>query len=193
MFLVFNKKKINSYLISLGTVAILFGISIMATNNITNTIETSGQITEFPINKVETERKAVAISINCSENVENIDSILDSLSKMKAKATFYITGEIASNYPDAVKKIISNGNEVGNLSDEYCHLNQKSVIDSLDYNGLNGEEMWKKISENLTSGSIILMHNSAKYTSSSLEYIIYNIQEKGYELTTVSNLVGINN
>lgn len=240
MFFVFNKKKINSYLISLGTVAILFGISLIATNNINNTIETSTTIENLPITKIQTERKTVAISINCSENAENIDSILDSLSKMKAKATFYVTGDFVTNYPDSVKKIVSNGNEVGNLSNEYCHLKDKSEevvknqivectkkiesitetnvktfrapygeynsvvieqaqsqnltpiqwnIDSLDYNGLNGEEMWERINENLSSGSIILMHNSAKNTASSLEDIIHNIQEKGYELTTVSDLI----
>ena len=76
MLFVFNKKKINSYLISLGTVIILFTVSIISTNKINNTIQTSAKNTEMPISKVKTERKEVAISINCSQNVENIDSIV---------------------------------------------------------------------------------------------------------------------
>lgn len=240
MFLVFNKKKINSYLISLGTVIMLFSISLIATKNIDNIVKTSTNAIEVPICKVETEGKEVAISINCIENAENIDSILDSLSKMKVKATFYITGEFATQYQEAVKKIISNGNEVGNLSNQYCHLKDKSAeevkkqiseatkkietvtniklktfrapygeynkvildqaqeqglipvqwnIDSLDYNGLNEDEMWERINENLTPGGIILMHNSGKYTADSLEKIIYNLQQKGYEIKTVNDLV----
>ncbi len=240
MFFVFNRKKINSYLISLGTVIMLFSVSLMVNNNINKTVETSTNILDFPICKIETERKEVAISINCIENAENIDSILDSLSKMKVKATFYITGEFATSNQKAVKKIISNGNEVGNLSDKYCHLKEKSAeevekqiseatkkiesvtnikiktfrapygeynkvileqaqsqdlvpvqwnIDSLDYNGLNADEMWERINENLTPGGIILMHNSGKYTANSLEKIIYNLQQKGYEIKTVSDLI----
>lgn len=240
MLFVFNKKKINSYLISLGTVIILFTVSIISTNKINNTIQTSAKNTEMPISKVKTERKEVAISINCSQNVENIDSIIDSLSKMKVSATFYITGEIAEKYPDEIKKIVNNGNEIGSLSDKYTNLKNKSEeeiknsiveanvkiektigrkvstfrppygecnetiikqarsqnlsvvqwnIDSLDYNGLNGEEIWERINENLCPGSIILMHNSAQYAANSLEDIIHNIQEKGYEIKTVNKLI----
>ena len=110
MFFVFNKRKINSYLISIGTVIVLFTISMIANNGIDNVIATSAKsVKSNLIYKVETQRKKVAISINCSENAENISGIIDSLSKMKAKATFYITGEWAQKYPDEVKKIINNG------------------------------------------------------------------------------------
>lgn len=104
----------------------MFTVSIISTNKINNTIQTSAKNTEMPISKVKTERKEVAISINCSQNVENIDSIIDSLSKMKVSATFYITGEIAEKYPDEIKKIVNNGNEIGSLSDKYTNLKNKS-------------------------------------------------------------------
>ena len=62
-------------------------------------------------------------------------------------------------------------------------------IDSLDYNGLNGEEMCERINETLAPGSIILLHNSAKYTAESMEKIIQNIQKQGYQLVTTSELL----
>ncbi len=239
MFFVFNKRKIQSYLISLGMVIMLFGASIFVSNN-NNTLLTSSMIANSPINKVETERKEVALSINCIENVDNISSLVDSLSKMKVKATFYITGELASKYPEEVKKIVNNGNELGNLSYKYISLEDKSEeeiseqiskctkiledisgskittfrapygeyndtiikqarsqnleviqwnIDSLDYNGLDEDEMIERINQNLTPGSIILMHNSSKNTAQSIENIIHNITEQGYEITTVSDLI----
>ena len=239
MFFVFNKRKIQSYLISLGMVIMLFGASIFVSNN-NNTLLTSSMIANSPINKVETERKEVALSINCIENVDNISSLVDSLSKMKVKATFYITGELASKYPEEVKKIVNNGNELGNLSYKYISLEDKSEeeiseqiskcrkiledisgskiktfrapygeyndtiikqarsqnleviqwnIDSLDYNGLNEDEMIERINQNLTPGSIILMHNSSKNTAQSIENIIHNITEQGYEITTISDLI----
>lgn len=45
MFFVFNKKKINSYLISLGMVAILLTVSTITTNNL-KTIDTSTNIVQ---------------------------------------------------------------------------------------------------------------------------------------------------
>lgn len=245
MFFVLNKRKINSYLISIGTVIMLFAVSLFVNNGANTAVETSGKnFKQLPIYKIETERKKVAISINCSENAENIESIIDSLSKMKAKATFYVTGELAEKNPDAIKKIINNGNEIGNLSYHYTNLKNKQVeeikeeiakgteqiekltnikiktfrapygecnniiteeakkqnlitvqwnIDSLDYNGLNNEEMCERINEGLIPGSIILLHNTGKYTASSIENIINNIQKQQYEICTVSDLIELQN
>lgn len=73
MFFVFDRKKISSYLISLGTVVILFAASFFATNNTGNTVETSTKIEQNQKNNIETDNKGVASSINSNENVENID------------------------------------------------------------------------------------------------------------------------
>lgn len=52
MFFVFNKKKINSYLISLGMVAILLTVSTITTNNL-KTIDTSTNIVQnLTINEI---------------------------------------------------------------------------------------------------------------------------------------------
>ena len=62
-------------------------------------------------------------------------------------------------------------------------------MDSLDYNGLNSEEMCERINEGLVPGSIILLHNTGKYTADSIENIINNIQKQEYEICTVSDLI----
>ena len=62
-------------------------------------------------------------------------------------------------------------------------------IDTLDYEGLTSTEMWNRIEKNLNNGSIILMHNGTKNTANSLDTIIKNIKNKGYELVTVSDLI----
>lgn len=245
MFFVFNKRKINSYLISIGTVIMLFAVSLFVNNGVNSTIETSSKnVIQLPIYKVETERKKVAISINCSESAENIESIIDSLSKMKTKATFFVTGEFAEKNPDIVKKIVNDGNEIGNLSYHYTNLKNKKTeeikneiakgkeqieklinakvqifrapygecnsiiteeakkqslltvqwnLDSLDYNGLNSEEMCKRINEGIMPGSIILLHNNGKYTASSIENIINTIQKNEYEICTISELIKLQN
>ena len=62
-------------------------------------------------------------------------------------------------------------------------------IDTLDYNSLTGEEMWKRIDEKLSKGSIILSHNGTAHTADSLDMIIKNIKSEGYEIVQVSELI----
>lgn len=54
MFFVFNKRKINSYLISLGMVAILFTVSAITTNNL-KTVGTSTNIVQNLVSNETTE------------------------------------------------------------------------------------------------------------------------------------------
>lgn len=61
--------------------------------------------------------------------------------------------------------------------------------DTLDYQALTGEQMWKRIEENLQNGDIILSHNGTAHTSDSLDMIIKNIKEKGFEIVKVSDLI----
>lgn len=69
MFFVFNKKKINSYLISLSMVVILLGISFVATNK-NNTIETSvNAITNTTANIVNNKTKNEISNKTNNENV----------------------------------------------------------------------------------------------------------------------------
>lgn len=62
-------------------------------------------------------------------------------------------------------------------------------IDTLDYQGLDEGQMWDRINKNLKNGSIILMHNGTDNTANSLDGIIKNIQNKGYNIVKVSDLV----
>ena len=238
MFIVFNKEKIYSYLISFGTVIILFVMAFMMTDN--DTVETAASTKELPIYNVATEEKQVAFTMNCAWNADDIDSILDTLSKHKIHITFFMVGDFVQKYPEAVKKISEAGHEIGNHSDTHPHVNNLSLeknieeiqncsnkieqitgkkttlyrgpygeyndtvikaaksqnhttiqwnLDTLDYSGLTGEEMWKRIESKLTAGSIILSHNGTKHTADSLDMLLYNIQKKGYKIVTVSDLI----
>ena len=62
-------------------------------------------------------------------------------------------------------------------------------LDTLDYEGLTGEEMWNRIKNKLQNGSIILSHNGTKHTAESLDMLIKNIKSSGYEITTISDLI----
>ncbi|PXV86326.1 hypothetical protein C8E03_113111 [Lachnotalea glycerini] len=43
--------------------------------------------------------------------------------------------------------------------------------------------------KHLGNGSIILCHNGAKYTAEALDSLISGLQEKGYELVPISELI----
>ncbi|MBS6517983.1 MAG: polysaccharide deacetylase family protein [Clostridium sp.] len=64
-------------------------------------------------------------------------------------------------------------------------------IDSLDWKDYGADSIVDKVvnHKHLGNGSIILMHNGAKYTPQALETVITGLQEKGYELVPISQLI----
>lgn len=64
-------------------------------------------------------------------------------------------------------------------------------VDSLDWRDYGTDSIIKNVLENkeLKNGAIILMHNGAKYTKDALETVIVGLQEKGYEIVPVSQLI----
>ena len=239
MFFIFNKEKIMSYFVAFSTVAVLFTISIFVNNK--QTLEVSSSTNEnLPIYNVQTEENAVSLTMNCAWNADDIDSILDTLNKCNVKITFFIVGDWADKYPEAVKKISENGHEIGNHSNTHPHVNKLNIdknceeitkcseklknitgkevnlyrcpygeynntvinaanslnyysiqwsLDTLDYTGLTGNEMWNRLDRKLKRGDIILMHNGTKHTADSLELLIKNIQSKGLEIKKVSDIL----
>ena len=237
MFLVFSKEKIQTYIVSILTVAVLIGI---ANINSIKAIPTSTSERYIPIYKVQTQKKQVAITMNCAWSAQDIDSILETLKNNNVKITFFMVGDWIDKYPEAVKKIYEAGHEIGSHSNTHPHVNKLSAeknleeiqlsvnkiekitgsktnlyrtpygeyndtviktaqengyypiqwnLDTLDYEGLTGEEMWNRIKDKLENGSIILSHNGTKHTADSLDMLIKNIKNKGYEIVKVSDLI----
>ena len=63
MFFVFSKEKIQTYMVSLLTVAVLIGIANIES---VKTITTSVTEKYLPIYNVQTEEKKVALTMNCA-------------------------------------------------------------------------------------------------------------------------------
>lgn len=62
-------------------------------------------------------------------------------------------------------------------------------LDTLDYTGLSGNEMWNRLKDKIKEGDIILTHNGTKNTANSLDMLIKNIKEKGLEVVRISDLI----
>lgn len=62
-------------------------------------------------------------------------------------------------------------------------------LDTLDYSGITGEEMWNRLESKIKAGDIILSHNGTKHTANSLDMLLKNIKQKGLEIVKVSDLI----
>ena len=64
-------------------------------------------------------------------------------------------------------------------------------VDSLDWKDYGVEAILDKVlnHKHLGNGSIILCHNGAKYTAQALDGLIAGLQEKGYQIVPVSELI----
>lgn len=64
-------------------------------------------------------------------------------------------------------------------------------VDSLDWKDYGVENIIKTVTghKSLQNGSIILMHNGAKYTADALNELITTLKAKGYEFVKISDLI----
>ena len=131
MFIVFNKEKIYSYIITLSTITILLGISTVISNNSLETILTSSSNRLIPIYNVETEEKQIALTMNCAWNADDIDKILETLKNNEVKITFFMVGDWIDKFPDATKKINVAGHEIASHSNTHPHVNNLSYEENI--------------------------------------------------------------
>lgn len=201
---------------------------------------TSGEERIIPIYSVKRDDNAISITFDCAWGADDIENIISVLNKHNCKATFFVLGTWAENYPDAVKMLYENGHEIANHSynhDYYtkltpeemindikkCNESIKSIIgftpslfrapsgdynndvvktvwnsemeyiqwsvDSLDWKGLNCDEMLGRILPKVKSGDILLFHNGTAHTAESLDKILTELKGKDLSFLKVSDLI----
>ena len=225
---------------ALATIALIQGITRMLPDSITVSNTVNGR--ELPIYCVQTDDNKVALSFDAAWGNDDTATILDILKKHNVKATFFMTGGWVESYPDDVKRILADGHDLGNHSENHKNMSQLSNdekqseimdvhtkvqeltgyemflfrppygdydndvikvakncgyypiqwdVDSLDWKDYGVDSIIKTVTEHkhLGSGSIILCHNGAKYTAEALDTLITTLQDKGYELVPISELI----
>lgn len=197
---------------------------------------------ELPIYCVQTDEPNVSLTFDAAWGNEDLDEILSILEKYKVKATFFMTGEWVSKYPEDVKKIVEAGHDLANHGDSHAQMSRLSAdemleeirgahekvqeltgiemnlfrppygdyndlvittamgcgyfpiqwdVDSLDWKDYGVDSIIETVCQHkhLGNGSIILLHNGSTYTAEALEAVILGLQEKGYVLVPVSELI----
>ena len=117
-------------------------------------------------------------NLSLEKNMEEIQKCSEKIEKITGKKTTLYRGPYGEYNETVIRAAKAQ--------------NQTTIqwnLDTLDYSGLTGEQMWKRIENKLEAGSIILSHNGTKHTAESLDMLIHNIQEKGYKIVTVSDLI----
>ena len=129
---------------------------------------------------------------NHSENHKNMSQLNDSdcqseLLKVHEKVK-KITGTdmclFRPPYGDYDNEVIKNATSCGYYTIQWD-------VDSLDWKDYGVDSIIKTVCEhkNLKNGSIILMHNGAKYTAEALPKVIEGLKAKGYEIVPISELI----
>ena len=82
-------------------------------------------------------------------------------------------------------------NELVTTANECNYYTIQWSVDSLDWKDYGTESIIDTVvnHKNLDNGAIILMHNGATYTAEALPKVIEGLQEKGYEIVPISELI----
>lgn len=79
----------------------------------------------LPIYCVDTKgEKKVALTFDAAWGASDTDEIIEILGKYNVKATFFMVGDWARKYPDAVKKFQEAGHDIANHSNKHPHVCQ---------------------------------------------------------------------
>ncbi|HHY47430.1 MAG TPA: polysaccharide deacetylase family protein, partial [Firmicutes bacterium] len=79
-----------------------------------------------PIYSVARDDKKISLSFDAMWGTDYTDKILEILRRHNVKTTFFLGGYWLEKYPDYVKKIASEGHEIGNHTYSHPHLNALS-------------------------------------------------------------------
>jgi polysaccharide deacetylase family sporulation protein PdaB len=79
---------------------------------------------QLPVYCVQRQDKVAAISFDAAWGNEDTQTMIDILNKYRIHATFFVVGSWVEKYPESVKALSDNGNEVMNHSSSHAHFSQ---------------------------------------------------------------------
>ena len=120
-FLVLRRRHLALLAAALGAAAIFSAVQMPAA------VTAAAAVRQLPIYCVERDQKVCAISFDAAWGADNTGKILDVLDEYGVKATFFVVGAWAEQYPDTAKQIAARGHEVMNHSSRHDHFNSLSA------------------------------------------------------------------
>lgn len=121
-------------------------------------------------------------NLSYEKNIEEIEKSNDKIEKITGQRTKIYRAPYGEYNDTVIKAATDKG-----------YYTIQWNLDTLDYTGITGEEMWNRIKDKINSGDIILTHNGTKNTAKSLDMLINNIKQKGLEIVKISDLIYLKN
>ncbi|MDF2989335.1 MAG: putative xylanase/chitin deacetylase [Eubacterium sp.] len=123
---IINRKRLSRYLgILAAGIGLLAVLMIAGRTGLLDSISVFNENRKLPIYSVETDNNTVSITFDCAWGASDIPTILEILKKENVKASFFMVGQWAEKFPDAVKLIANDGHDVANHG--YSHLRMSTV------------------------------------------------------------------
>lgn len=122
------KRMIRRYrgaLTGIGMIAAV--VLIFWTVNNPALVGASASTRQLPVYSVQRDEKVVALSFDAAWGNEDTQQLIDILNKYQINTTFFVVGDWVNKYPESVKALADNGNEVMNHSSNHAHFSQLST------------------------------------------------------------------
>ena len=164
-----------------------------------------------PIYKGNSDKETVSFIINVAWGNEFLPEILATLKKHHVKASFFLEGRWVQKNPDKIHEEIVKTNDVieattseqvtllappsGYFNNEVVKIaDQQKLrtviwsVDTIDWQKPSPDTLLKRVLGKIHNGALILMHPT-EVTTNSLERLIIEIENKGYKIDTVSDML----
>ncbi len=119
---------------------------------------------------------------------------MSKLSKEQVKTELQTTGDkikaITGVQPTVFRPPFGDYNNVLiEAAEEIGYYTIQWDVDSLDWKEMGVKPVVDRVTRNVKPGSIVLFHNNAKYVAEFLPPVLERLQEMGYEIVPVSDLI----
>ena len=115
----------HKYLTILAAILLAAGVFLAVT--VPAAVSTAATERQLPIYCVKRDQKVCSVSFDAAWGDASTQSLVDILNKYNVKATFFVIGNWAEQYPEDVKMLHENGMEVMNHSSAHGHMTQMSA------------------------------------------------------------------
>ena len=126
-----KEKRVRIFLLRrwymVGGAALAMAAVIFYVVNYPASVSTAASSRQLPIYSVERNQKVCAISFDAAWGDASTADLVGILNRYGVKATFFVIGDWAEQYPQDVKMLHANGMEVMNHSSSHGHMNQMSA------------------------------------------------------------------
>lgn len=123
-----SKKLLRRHRSTLSALALICLVALIFwTVNNPAIVGVSASKRQLPVYCVQRDDKIVALSFDAAWGNEDTQTLIDILNKYSINTTFFVVGEWVDRYPESVKALYENGNEIMNHSSDHAHFSSLST------------------------------------------------------------------